>query len=397
MRILLVSHYYGSHHGGIELVAEKLFHGLSQRQCEVVWAAANVTTPPSDVGSGSVLPLKSLNGVEALTGLPIPVPTIGGLRKLWSQVRRADVVLLHDCLYLSNIAALLYARIAGIPVVVVQHTRVAPYRYLLLRAFVRLTNTLITRWMLASAQQVVFISQNTARYFASVHYRRPPTVVFNGVDMRTFRPLENTETREAIREHFGLPRNNIVVLFVGRFVSTKGIPVMKRLTEMRPEWTWVFAGWGPLDPGSWNMPNVRVFSNLRGESLATLYRASDLLVLPSTGEGFPLVIQEALASGLPVVCGGDTPSADEAMRDFVRGVPVSVGEDDRTAREFLEAIDESLLSEAEKSKSAERRAFAVSRYSWDVAADRYFEITSSLVPSAASNAVESEHVAGEGH
>ena len=84
------------------------------------------------------------------------------------------------------------------------------------------------------------------------------------------------------------------------------------------------------------------------------------------------------------------------MRDFVRGVPVSVGDDDRTAREFLKAIDELIASETEKSKSAERRAFAVSRYSWDAAADRYLEIASRLVPTSGSDGVESESLAGEG-
>ena len=326
----------------------------------------------------------------------MPIPTIGALRKLFSQVHQADLVLLHDCLYLSNIAALLYARMAGVPVVLVQHTRVVPYRNRLLRAFVGLANRLIARCMLASAQQVVFISQNTARYFASVRFRRPPAVVFNGVDIELFRPLKEGEDRSEVRERLGLPKEGIVVLFVGRFVETKGLSTMKRLVEMIPEWTWAFAGWGPLDPGSWNAPNVRVFSNLRGGSLAPLYRVCDLLVLPSTGEGFPLVVQEALASGLPVVCSTDTLGADGAMQGFVRGVPVSVGNNERTAREFLKAIKELIASETEKSKSEERRAFAVSRYSWDAAVDRYLEIALRLVTPERSDAVESENLPEEG-
>jgi alpha-maltose-1-phosphate synthase len=203
MRILQVTHYFGSHKGGIELVAEKLLRGLVKRRCEVTWAAANVTNPPSELASGSVLPLNTWNGVEATTGLPFPVPSVGALRKLNAQVRRSDLVLLHDCLYLSNIAALICARAPRVPVVLVQHTRMVPYRNRLLRAFVSLANTLITRRMLASAQQVVFISQNTARYFDSVKFRRPPAVVFNGVDTSIFRPLGGDENREEIRERLG--------------------------------------------------------------------------------------------------------------------------------------------------------------------------------------------------
>lgn len=386
----MVTHYFASHEGGIELVAEKLFRGLARRQCEVVWAAANVSEAPADDAGGTALPLKTWNAGEAITGLPFPVPSVGALKEMCSRVGRADVVLLHDCLYLSNIAALLRARAVGVPVMIVQHIAMIPYRNLLLRGIMRLANALVTRPMLAAAQQVIFISQTTARHFASVPFRQPPALIFNGVDSQIFNPLNEGEDKEAIRERLGLPRQGLVALFVGRFVEKKGMSAMKRMVEMRPGWTWAFAGSGPLDPGNWNAPNVRVFSSLRGASMAPLYRACDLLVLPSIGEGFPLVMQEALACGLPTVCGAETLGADEAMRPFLQGAPVYAGDDDRTAREFLRAIDDFHNSSAAKCKSEERHAFAVSRYSWDNAIERYLELASRLVPHATSHALEAE-------
>ena len=80
------------------------------------------------------------------------------------------------------------------------------------------------------------------------------------------------------------------------------------------------------------------------------------------------MVQEALASGIPVVCGEETLRADPAMGEFVKGDLVFLRDDERTAHEFLAAIDQTLASDAgPNNKSAQRRAFAESRYSWSYA------------------------------
>jgi len=239
--------------------------------------------------------------------------------------------------------------------------------------------------MLSRTEQVVFISETTRNFFRHLRFRSAPEIVFNGVDTDVYRRLGRGETKTSLRRQFDLPEDAPVILFVGRFVEKKGISAMKHMVDLRPDWTWVFAGWGPLDPRGWDAANVRVFSNLQGASMAALYRACDLFVLPSTGAGFPLVVQEALASGVPVVCGAETVEADPAMREFVRGVPVHASSVVRTASEFLSAIEDVLDPEAElRNESEERRAFAVARYSWHHAILRYLEIVSRLVPGAAA-------------
>jgi len=379
MKILMASHYFASHKGGIEIVAEALYRELANRDQEVVWIAGDATPSPEPIAKSRAVPLSIFNFVEKKIGLPFPIPTPGALRTISRELANTDVLILHDCLYLSNIFAFLLAQSRGLPTIIVQHTRFTPYRSSLLNAVMRFSNAAVARPTLSSAAQVVFISETTRSFFNDVRFRKPPQTVFNGVDTNLYRTLAGGETKASLRRDYNLPEDRPVVLFVGRFVEKKGLRAMRRMVELHPDWTWAFAGWGPFDPTGWNAPNVRVFSNLHGPSMAALYRASDVLVLPSTGEGFPLVVQEALSSGLPVVCSNETLEADPAMTPFVRGANAYRNDDDRTAQEFTSAIDDVLKSEpGSTNKSAARRAFALSRYSWQHAAEQYMGIASRL-------------------
>ena len=281
----MASHYFASHKGGIEIVAEELYRGLTMSGQEVVWIAGNATPPPDSIGRSRPAPLPIFNFVEEKIGLPFPMPKLSALRTTRRELAGADVVIIHDCLYLNNIFVFLLAQFRGVPTIIIQHIGLVPYSSIVLNAVMRLANAIVSRPMLSRASQVVFISETTRSFFRHLRFRKPPETVFNGVDTDLYRTLGSDETKAGLRRDYELPENGRVILFVGRFVEKKGLRAMRRMVELRPDWTWAFAGWGPLDPGNWNAANVRVFSGLRGSSMAALYRACDLLVLPSTGKG----------------------------------------------------------------------------------------------------------------
>jgi len=375
----MATHYFASHHGGIEIVAEQLFHHLTAAGHEVVWIAGDNTPPPEACGKSHANPIRVLNSVERKIGLPFPIPTIASLGTIRAEVYKADLVLLHDCLYLSNVAAFREARLKGVPTIVVQHIGYVPYANFALNAMMRIANTTMTRPILRRASQVVFISERTQQFFSDLTFRRPPKLIFNGVDANLYRPVRSTGERAELRKCFDLPKSHPVILFVGRFVEKKGLAILQRMAAMKPDYVWAFAGWGPLDPRAWNAANVKVFLGLRGESIAALYRACDILVLPSVGEGFPLVVQEALASGLPVVCGSETISADPEVAHLASGVAIHLADPEHTATACVDAVERMLNCEVEGNQSSLRREFALHRYSWQQSAERYLQLAKELV------------------
>jgi glycosyltransferase involved in cell wall biosynthesis len=367
MRILLVTHYFSTHAGGIEIVAGAIAGRLAPSHT-VVWAASDCDPPPADVAPDHLRPMHSLNFLERMTGLPFPLWGPRSLAALWHEVKQADVVHLHDFTYFGNWAAFAFARILKKPVLITQHIGFIPYRNAALRGALRLLHHTAGRLMLGSAEQVVFISPVVQSYFDRfVTYRSPPRLVWNGVDTSTYVPASPADRAQA-RVQLGLDSSRPVVLFVGRFVERKGLALIERLARRMPDVTWTLAGWGPIDPRQWNGSNVQVFSGRSGASLVPLYHAADLLVLPSVGEGLPLVIQEAMSCGTPVVVGEDTARAIQAPDDLVVASPVTA----TNAEDAWGAAVRQMLARPDREDLQARvAAFARTRWSWETCVAAY--------------------------
>ncbi|WP_298199682.1 glycosyltransferase [Novosphingobium sp.] len=354
MRILTVTHFYPAHGGGIERVAEHLCRELAGQGHACSWAAS-ASDPVPDAPWLTAVPLPCANPTEALTGLPMPIPGPRGLARLIRAVRRADGVIIHDALYVTSIVAMVAARMLGRRTVLVQHIAGLPFRSAAMRAVMRLATWLVTRPMLRAADRAVFISAAVRDAFPDLRARSAPMVVFNGVDSQVFHPGDPAAEDPGAAEAAG------PVLFVGRFVPKKGLAVIRACAEARPDLAFVLIGAGPLDPAAWGLPNVRTTGLLPPAAIAAQMRAARVLLLPSTGEGYPLVIQEALACGLPVICGEDSAAADPAAAPFLYPARVDPADPAGTAARVLPLLD------AARADAAQRRAmgaFAAGRYSW---------------------------------
>lgn len=372
MKLLTISAFFAGHGGGIELVAGNLVRALAARGHESRWAAADLDPAPGMNGVTPV-PLPAHDPAERLLGLPMPLLTPAALRALDRQVATSDALIVHDALYMSSLAAIASARRHQKPWLLVQHIGTIPFTGLPLRMLMAMATHGCTRPVLRRAPELVFISETVRRQFTDIRRERPAHLIFNGVDGQLFHPVESDE-RAALRRRLAIEGHDEVLLFAGRFVEKKGLNVLRLLAEQRPRSLFLLAGDGPLAPDTWGLPNIRVVGKCRQDHLAALYQVSDVLVLPSIGEGFPLVIQEALASGLPVVCGRGSAEADPGASTYLTGVDVDMGDPQSTTMRFNVALD---AIRPEVNVAASR--YAREHYSWAANAAQIEQLLVALI------------------
>jgi glycosyltransferase involved in cell wall biosynthesis len=299
-RLLVVSHYYASHRGGIEIVADQLARRLANRGWSVVWAASAPVPTDSSLRI-AWLPMRTCNVTERTFGIPYPLWGPISLLRLCAAIWRCDLVHLHDCLYAGSVVTYLCARFLGKPVVVTQHVGDFPFSQSLLRWILQVANRLLGTLVLGGCNSCVFISKVVQDYFTQfVRYRYSPCYIPNGVDQSVFHPISPAD-RQGLRAELKVPVGKPLLLFVGRFVEKKGVLLLREVVQRFPEWEWLFVGWGKEDPQAWGLANVRCQTGVDHPEIARYFQAADLLVLPSFSEGFPLVVQEAMACGTPAL------------------------------------------------------------------------------------------------
>jgi len=145
--------------------------------------------------------------------------------------------------------------------------------------------------------------------------------------------------REELRKQWGL--KGPVILFVGRLTPGKGIFELLEAFERMPypgEATLLVVGDGPAAAAC----RARCRSGLRRavcfagfrdqEALPRFYAMADLFVLPSRYDPWGLVLNEAMAAGLPVVGTAAAGASKDLIRDGENGYVFDAGDTERLSR-----------------------------------------------------------------
>ncbi len=298
-RILLVCHYYAPHIGGIENVVQAEAERLAAAGHEVVVLTSGSRNSVGVEGGVRVVRVAAWNGLEHRAGVPFPVFSPQMLLQAIRLARWAQVVHAHDCFYLSSWSAGIAARLARTPLVLSQHVALVDHPSAVVSAVQKLVYRTAGRALVRRAKRIFVINEHVGEFVDGLGAEPAKVVVLsNGVDTERFRPAADPMERDRLRYQYGLPRGRPLALFVGRLVPKKGVDVL--LAAHPAECDLVVVGSG--DPSVLDgRPGVHFLGIRPPEQVAEIFRACDLFVLPTTGELLPLVVKEAMSTGLPVV------------------------------------------------------------------------------------------------
>jgi len=239
-------------------------------------------------------------------------------------------------------------------------------------AYQWLFSVLNDRWerqTLAQAERIVAVSQMVKEELISSGFPASKIeVIVNGVDCSEFQP------GPADRAALGLPEDVPLALFVGDIRSSIKNPdgVLQALADARDVH---LALAGSLDGSP--LPDLarelditdRVhFLGFRRD-IAALMRAADFFVLPSRRDSCPLVLLEALASGLPSIVSSNVGTAD-LVADGAGFVIDEPNDHSRIARHMQLLSQDSALR-----RTLARKARSVAQnHSWDRMASQYVRL-----------------------
>lgn len=293
--------------GGMYKVADYLIQAQAAQSPEASPSGAG-TQGEAPSNAATLRPLDTRGDGHALSSLGVLVKALGLLLRgrVNGQLAGVHVNMAERLSLLRKGTVVMTCRALGLPVVLHLHAAQLHHFYRRLPAPLRG----LTRWIFSLATSVVVLGTASKRFVTEELGVAPGRVeiLINGVP-------EPTVARRAA------PGPVLKLLFVGNLSDRKGVPELLQAMAL-PDvaalpLSLTLAGGGDVagyqaQAQRLGLPSDRVrFAGWSDQAAVARHMAeADMLVLPSYDEGLPLVILEALANGVAVVCTpvGEIPS-----------------------------------------------------------------------------------------
>jgi glycosyltransferase involved in cell wall biosynthesis len=176
----------------------------------------------------------------------------------------------------------------------------------------------------------------------------------NGIDTSCFNPENfSKEQNKILRKELALAEEDVVFIFVGRLVGDKGInelvAAFDTLTKHFQNIKLLLVGafesdLDPLNNQTLKMidDNSAILSAGFQQDVRPYFAIADALVFPSYREGFPNVVLQAGAMGLPSIV-SDINGCNEIIKEEENGLIISVKDSEAIYKAMKRVLEDSVL------------------------------------------------------
>lgn len=366
--------------GGAEMMLLKLFAPLRARGFE---SRVISLTDTGALGHR----MQALGVSVTALGMRPGRPTPKGLMRLIRAVRASHPALLQGWMYHGNLAASLVGHFSCPGVPVAWNIRQTVYNLNLEKSLTRWVIR-VGAWASRSPSVVLYNSRLARTQHEALGYEQVRgQVIPNGFPLDQFTPSSEA-SRNLTRAKLGLTAGQVAVGLFARVHPMKDhgnfFAAARQLVALNDRFTFVLAGAGAdelnQDIAAWvAQHHLTGRVRLLGEQtdMAALLAAMDIVVLSSShGEGFPNVLGEAMACGVPCVA-TDVGDCAHIMGDAGRVVPP------RNPDALARAIGELAVLNEQSRRALGRngRAIVEAKYSLERVADDYATLYRALINS----------------
>ena len=266
--------------------------------------------------------------------------------------------------YFSCLSAKIVSTIQHTPMVITWHEVWGNYWYKYLGRK-GIFGKIIEIIVIKSNKKMIAVSNMTKQKLVH-HGAKNIFVISNGIDLDEINSIKPTPDESYHSD----------IIFVGRHIEDKHVDVLIRAIQMTsttiPDIHCIIVGDGPQHHNlielskQLGMTNNITFTGFLDEKDVVKYmKSSKMMVLPSTREGFGMVVIEALACGLPVIAVKSKDCAvSELIDNGLNGFMVAL-----SAENIAEKIIE-LMNYPESRVTMSANAIdAAAKYSWDTLTD----------------------------
>lgn len=324
---------------------------VSKAPVEVLYVAGNLSQPwnlPLEDISGSFLPRSCLLAAIAVA------------RRL--STGQYDVLHLAGWGHRTLLIALLLGWCFRVPVFLESDTQLPP----LLPLWKRTIKRFLYPLLFSIPRRVLPGGSRQAAYFR--HYRvQDDRIVVNHMTVdvagiiRQSDALAKHKAKSALRKEFGILEDQAVFVFVGRLEPYKGIAnlltAFDRVRRDHPEAVLLVVGDGSerkrVLAAARSNQNIRFVGRLTPTDVVKAYHCADIALVPSTFEPWGLVVNEAMAVGLPIVVSDRVGCVGDIVRHGETGLVFCAGSTDELESAMLHLLENPERS-AEMGKAARR-------------------------------------------